>query len=231
MSDFNVVIATPSTGMCRTTYAFSLARLTAYACTTKILPEIKNWTVDYLMAQGSGISGNREDLTKQALAKPGMTHLLWIDEDMGFSHDCLHLLARWRQPIVGCNYRMRSPPADFTAMKLDRSGRIETTEQSSGLVPACYTGFGFCLIERKVLEAVPTPRYPLHWSEEFQIYSTEDMPFFHAAITSGFPCYVDQDASKKIWHCGEMNYRWNEDYTGHAAGIAASVDLVPEKTE
>jgi len=231
MSNFNVVIATPSTGMCRTTFAFSLARLTAYACTTKVWPEVKNWTIDYQMVQGSGIGGNRESLTDEALSKSGMTHLLWIDEDMGFSFDCLHLLARWRQPIVACNYRTRVPPAVFSAMRADKSGRLETNEQSTGLEPAWFTGFGFCLIERRVLEAIPSPRYQNIWNPEQKGYSTEDAPFFIRAAELGFPCYVDQDASKKVWHCGEMNYRWNEDYTGHAAGIAASVDLVPEKTE
>jgi len=167
------------------------------------------------MLEGSGISTNRERLTRQALANPDTTHVLWIDDDMGFAADTLHLLARWRQPIVGCNYRTRSPPSEFTALNAAENARIQTIADSTGLEEAAYTGFGFCLIERRVFEAVPEPRYPLLWSPTLGDYSTEDMPFFEKALAAGFKCYVDHDASKKIWHCGNLNYVWNGDYTGH----------------
>jgi len=35
------------------------------------------------MAQGSGISQNREKLVMQALEDPDCTHILFLDEDMG----------------------------------------------------------------------------------------------------------------------------------------------------
>ena len=225
MNNFHVVICTPSTGHCRTTFAFSLARLSVYAATTKVWPELKHWTLDYQMIESSGISHNRESLVDQALAKPEMTHLLFIDEDMGFSFDVLHRLAAWRQPIVACNYRTRIPPATFTAMRADKTGRIETTQKSSGLEPATFTGFGFCLLERQVLEAVKTPRFNVFWDYDVKHYSTEDAPFFLKAAEQGFTCFVDHDASKRIWHCGEINYVWDEDYTKHVAGIASNEDL------
>jgi len=57
-------------------------------------------------------------------------------------------------------------------------------------------------------------------------YSTEDMPFFEQAAKAGFPCYVDHDASKRIWHCGNLNYVWDHDYTALAGshGIAKNED-------
>jgi hypothetical protein len=221
---FNLVICTPSSGHCRTSFAFSIARLTGYLATHRPWPELTSWSYDFAMLEGSGISTNRERLTRQALANPDTTHVLWIDDDMGFAADTLHLLARWRQPIVGCNYRTRSPPSEFTALNAAETARIQTTAQSSGLEAAAYTGFGFCLIERKVFEVVPEPRYPLLWSPTLGDYSTEDMPFFEKALAAGFNCYVDHDASKKIWHCGNLNYVWNGDYTGHTEmhGIAPS---------
>lgn len=148
-----------------------------------------------------------------ALDKKDMTHLLWIDEDMGFNMDTLHTMAQRRQPIVGANYRMRKPPADFVAVNKNRTARIQTTEKSFGIEEATYTGFGFCLIDRKVIEAVPRPRYPISYTPETGGYTTEDNPFFIAAGEKGFPCYVDHDASKKVWHNGSINYCWNDDYT------------------
>lgn len=210
---FNVVIAWPSLGVPKNDFAFSLARLVAYFAQVRVFPEIAEQAIDVMTIEGSGISSQREDLTRDALAKDGMTHLLWIDEDMGFSQDCLHVAARRRQPIVAANYRMRVPPADFTALKLDRSGRIQTTDETIGLEEAYYSGFGFCLIERKVLEAVPEPRYQNLYSYDTGRYTTEDHPFFAAAREKGYPCYVDHDLSKRVWHKGGMSYVWNEDYS------------------
>jgi hypothetical protein len=210
---FNVVICTPSIGQCKSAYAFSLARLVAYFSQHRVYPEVEEQSCDFLLLEGSGVSANRERMTMMALEKPNMTHVLWIDEDMGFNLDTLHIMAQRRQPIVGCNYRMRVPPSEFVGIRKDRQGRIQTTAESTGLEEATYTGFGFCLIERKVIEAVPLPRYPIHYIPEGNSYTTEDNPFFIAAEQAGFQCYVDHDASKRIWHCGSINYVWNEDYT------------------
>ena len=210
---FNVVVAWPSTGLNTNDFTYSLARLICYVASVRVFPEIEAQAIEPLTMEGSGISSNREDLYRMALAKPDMTHLLWIDTDMGFTPDCLHIVARKRQPIVGANYRMRVPPADFTALKADKSGRIQTTQETAGLEEAYYTGFGFCLIERKVLESISEPRYPIWFNAENGRYTTEDHPFFVAAREKGFPCYVDHDLSKHIWHKGGMSYCWNEDYS------------------
>lgn len=216
MNAFNVVVATPSTGQCKTAYAFSLARLVSYFAQNRVLPEVEEQAMDFLLLEGSGISANREDMVRDALAKPDMTHMLWLDDDMGFDMNILHMLASRRHPIVGCNYRMRVPPADFTALNMERNGRIQTAEKSTGLEEAYYIGFGACLVERQVLEAVDEPRFPILYNRETRRYTTEDNPFFVAARAKGFKCFVDHDASKRIWHVGNMNYAWNEDYTAHS---------------
>ena len=225
---FNVVIATPSTGQCKSVFAFSLARLVAYFAQVRVLPEVPEQSMEFLMLEGSGISSNRERLTNMALERPTMTHMLWIDEDMGFTMDTLHTLARRRQPIVGSNYRMRVPPADFVAVSKDLKSRIQTTAESSGLEEASYTGFGFCLVERKVIEALPKPRYLVRYSANADSYTTEDHPFFQAAAEAGFPCFVDHDVSKRIWHQGNMNYMWDEDYSQLSKGFVKPTDSLQE---
>ena len=73
--------------------------------------------------------------------------------------------------------------------------------------------FGFALLERRVFEAVEKPMFMIEYCKETGVYTTEDHPFFRKAREAGFPCYVDHDASKLIWHVGYNNYVWNQDYT------------------
>lgn len=213
MDSFNVVVMWPSYGLPKNDFTFSLARLICYFARVRVFPEVPSQMMEPLSLEGSGISAQREDLVNAALRFPGVTHLCFIDEDTGFSPDVLHILARKRQPIVGCNYRMRVPPADFTALSLDRTHRVQTTDETTGLEEVDYIGFGFSLFEKEVFEKVEIPRFLQNWSPETRRYSTEDSPFFHKAREAGYKVYVDHDASKKIWHKGGLSYCWNEDYS------------------
>jgi hypothetical protein len=147
---------------------------------------------------------------KDALAKDNVTHICFIDEDMGFDPDTLHVLLRKRQPIVGANYSMRVPPPQFTALALDKKDRVITTDEKTGLEPAYYIGFGFAVIEAKVFKALETPWFLGGYNTTVQRYTTEDHPFCKAAAEKGFPVYVDHDASKKVYHVGNHNYTWQD---------------------
>lgn len=210
---FKCIVAMPSTGFIRSATAFSLTRLTAYFAQVRIFPEIPEQMLDFRLLEGSGISAGRESLIFDALKTEDASHVLFIDEDMGFNVEVLHIMARRRQPIVCANYRMRVPPAEFTALRADKQGRIVTNAQTTGLEEAYYTGFGFALIAREVFEAVAPPRFMIEWVSEALTYTTEDHPFFRKAREAGFPCYVDHDASRQVYHVGTMNYRWDMDYT------------------
>jgi hypothetical protein len=105
------------------------------------------------------------------------------------------------------------PPGEFTASGIDGKSYIRVTDESSGLQEAYNCGFGFCLIERKVLEAVPAPRYLLKYAEGDGRYATEDFCFFsQAREDAGFPVYIDLDASKRVWHEGSIAYSWRGNY-------------------
>jgi len=213
MKKVYVAVATPSSGQVRMCYASSLARLVAYFSANKLLYDLEEQKMDFLMLEGSGISSNREELTKKALAIPEMTHLLWIDDDMGFHYDTLHVMMARCQPIVACTYRRRVPPGEFTAAAQDMKTLIGVEDHNVGLREAYNCGFGFCLIERKVLEATTPPRYLLKWSETDGQYSTEDFCFFSQAREAGFKIYIDMEASKRIWHEGNLPYSWRGDYS------------------
>ena len=213
MNPVNVYVCTPSVGLCRAVYTNSLVNLLQYFNLTAVYPETPTQQYSYHMVVGSGISAAREMMIEDALKDESCTHVLFIDEDMGFAVDTLHTLLSKHQPIAVCNYRKRVPPADFTAARHDLNGCIVTTPTSTGLEEAYYAGFGFALIERKVFEAVEAPRFLQRWNVARLEYTTEDMPFYHAAREAGFPCWIDHDASKKVWHVGDMSYFHDADYS------------------
>ncbi len=204
-----LAICTPSTGLCRTAYAYSLARLVMYAAMNRFLPEEPSQEVRLFMLEGSGISANREQMVTEALAAEA-THILFLDEDMGFAPDVAHRLFARRQPIVGCNYPMRVPPPQFTALAIDTTQRVQTRADSTGLEPAYYIGFGCALIERRVFETLARPWFLIGYNTETHRYSTEDHPFCRQARAAGFPVYVDHEASKVVFHVGSHNYSWQE---------------------
>ena len=212
MQNLNIAVCTPSLGQTRMSYAISLAKLVAYFATNRLLPDLENQRMDFVACESSGISENRENLVRDSLAIPDMTHMLFIDDDMGFHWTALHVMMARRQPIVACNYRRRQPPGEFVASTIDGTQYMRVDDESTGLREAANVGFGFCLIERRVMEAMKPPRFLNIWVEKDQRYSTEDFPFFRAARELGFPVYVDLDASKRVWHEGSMQYTWRGNY-------------------
>ena len=141
--------------------------------------------------------------------KTNATHVCFIDEDMGFAPDTLHVLLRKRQPIVGANYPMRVPPMQFTALSMDQKTRVHTDGHKDGLEPAYYIGFGFAVIERQVFEKIPKPWFLGGYNLTTEKYTTEDHPFCRKSREAGYTVYVDHDASKRVWHVGSHNYRWD----------------------
>jgi hypothetical protein len=209
LSEFNVVIATPTSGQVKMAYASSLAGLCVNYVSTPIFEGNTHQGLSLAVMVGSCISANRDDLVNNALKKPEVTHILFIDDDMGFPQDTLHIMARRKLPIVSCNYRMRVPPARFTAVGLDGHPVILDASKT-GVEEVAYTGFGFCLIAREVLEAVAEPRFMLEFNPDTK-YSTEDSTFFRKAREKGYKNMVDHDASKGLLHVGELNYTWRDD--------------------
>ena len=201
----HLAICTPSSGYSKTQFAFSLARMVLEYTQKGVLPEVTEQSIDLFAMEGTGVSANREKMVRQFLKGDG-THLLFIDDDMGFNPNVLHVLFSRRLPIVGCNYRMRTPPAEFMAHR--NREEIKTTADAHGVEPVDYLGFGMCLMEKKVLESVPEPRFMINWVKDD--YTTEDVAFFYKCP---YKPYVDHDASKLVWHSGHIQYTWADDYT------------------
>ena len=108
------------------------------------------------------------------------------------------------------NYLIKTEPAkDFVAVDL-QGNRLPLTEDSVGIQPVLYSGFGVSLISTEVFRKVPQPWFLPDFNSEKSEYSTEDFPFFRRARETGFTIYVDHDASKLVGHIGRRTWRWKE---------------------
>lgn len=159
-------------------------------CQTSLLPEGRYRLV--------------EDLQRKGVAK-----VLWVDTDMRFPKEGLHMLLRHNVPIVGVNYVSRRPPFRFTAATLDNQV-LQTKPGDTGLVEVGHLGFGFILTDISVFD-VDRPMFSFDWYRDetaggmWKIIG-EDVQFCREARARGHKVYVDQELSASIGHIGEFEY-------------------------
>ena len=126
----NVAICTPSIGVMRTRYTTSLFRMLLHYQKHPVLGrEEEPRFLSYHVIEGSMVGAARETMVDDILQMPNTTHLLFIDEDMGFRQDCLNRMLARQVPFVSANYRMKIPPCYFTARKADDSSWLETKKE------------------------------------------------------------------------------------------------------
>ncbi len=209
-----VAVGTPTAGLIHAAYAMSITKMILYFLQVPVLTQ--EYTAKNILTQmqvGANIGQARDNMADEAIAKD-CSHLLFIDDDMGFHEDCLNLALSRQMPIVLANYRRKIPPGQFTAAKLDKDENVLpliTTEESTSLEECYYGGFGFCLIETEVLKALKKPRFMMEWDPRIEGYTTEDWPFYREARKAGYPAYVDHELSKRVWHNGSFSYCFDQD--------------------
>lgn len=210
--EMRVAIITPSTGICRMSYAQSLARLVMYFSQVQVYEGVETQYLTVDAIEGSGIGANYHTMVKRLLSdtNANWTHILSIEDDMGFSPDILHTLARRKLPIVGCTYKTNKGwPVRWTA--IDKDGNpLGTDKDKTGVEEAYVIPQGMTLVEREVFEKTPKPWFMQGYDHESDTYTfVQDYYFCIQAKKAGFSCYVDHDASKKLWHTGVKLYHWD----------------------
>lgn len=208
----DVAVLMPTTGLVRAECALSMIRLAWDFQTNQVYPG-QEQRISFDQWQSSCIANAREQLVANAISR-GCSHVLFVDEDIGFAPELLRKLLLREQPIIACNYRIRFDHFGFCAVNPTLDERIPTMTESTGLQECGFAGFGFCLIERNVFKALPQPWFPQQWHEESRAHTTEDIAFFMAARAVGFIPMIDHDASKEIVHVGNYRYRWDENSAG-----------------
>lgn len=217
--ELRIACATPTAGMIHHAWAASFTAMVLHFLQTPVLQErYRSKMITQHMQIGSSIHASRDILVDQALESQA-DYLLFIDDDMGFQPEALNQALRRDVDIVAANYRKKSPQATWISQGKDKDDNvyyIETTEDKNSLEPCTLAGFGFTLIKRAVLEALPKPRFLPEWQDKFECYTTEDYPFFTAARAKGFEAYVDHTLSKMVWHNGSYSYMWDTDKLNQA---------------
>ena len=206
-----VAIATAYVGHPCMEYCVSIAELILYFGSHAVFPDDPRQGIRYLTPENSCVLSANRERHAEAFLKTDFTHLLFIDADMAFEPQALNIMAARRLPYVACNYPMKMRNKNqFTALALDKKTRVWTGEDSTGVEEVDFTGFGFALIERRVFEAVPRPRFLIGYNTVQDVYTTEDAPFCHKVRDAGIPINVDHDASKLVWHMGAWAYRYKD---------------------
>lgn len=203
-----LVIGLPTTGSVSMGFAYSLCGLVSYisANGVKTLPE-RTVSASLDVQESSVIHTNRENIVYRAIERKA-THLMFLDHDMVFEPTILDVLAGRRQEVVVTNYVLKQEEPDFVAVGLNGL-RIPTTDNSTGLVPIAYSGFGVSLFDLEAFKRTPQPWFLPQWVQEAQTYTTEDNPCFARLREAGATVYLDHDASKLIaGHIGLKAYSY-----------------------
>lgn len=192
-------------------WAYDFAHLTgAFVASGGLVPETGerygfslNWCQTSLLPEG------RWRLVEDLKAK-GVDKALWIDTDMRFPKEGLHMLLRHNVPIVGANYVSRRPPFRFTAATLDNPPKVcETKPGQTGLEEVSHLGFGFLLTDMSVFDST-SPVFDFSWyhdpdENKWKIIG-EDVHFCREMRARGHKIYVDHELSSAIGHIGEFEY-------------------------
>lgn len=197
----DIYIAIPTSRDWKASFGLSFVSLAIHLTRLKHAGKITGFRYDN--RQVSNLPKGRQVMLDNALASQ-CTHILFIDDDQGFTPDCFDLMMSRNLPYVGANI-CKKDGSGWIAGKGDGS-KISSTGKS-GVEQATTIGLGFTLINLDVVRDVPKPHFEMVWIPESQTYIGEDV-YFAAKIAhfKGVRPYVDHDASQKVVHIGDYAY-------------------------
>lgn len=139
-----------------------------------------------LDARGMLLDDARRKLSFVALGVPEVTHLFFVDADMGFKHDSLEKLLAMDKPIAAGLCFERRPPFNPTIKK---DGRMMLDYPRDSVIECDSTGGAFILIKREVMDAIGHKFGGGTWWDTMVMDSVPvagDESFIHRAKECGF---------------------------------------------
>jgi len=134
-------------------------------------------------------------------------YMLWIDSDVVFSYDQIIKLLNWNKQIVSGIYMMADRVNFATVREWDieyfgKHGSFkflteEDIKDASGLMEVAYTGFGFMLMKRGVMESMEYPwfRSIMHTlsvdDKDVVDFSSEDSSMCYMLREKGYKILID----------------------------------------
>lgn len=132
----------------------------------------------------------------------GATHMLMLDTDMVYPGHIIRRLLAHERPFVACNATTRRHPVRWVAKGTDGKP-IDSTSQK-GLTKAVSCGLAVALLERRVFEAIPSPRFNFEYTENG--WRGEDIWFCDRAREAGFQPMIDNELSREVGHVGNYTF-------------------------
>lgn len=202
-----VALCIPSSETWQAMMAFSTVCLTAASTAAGV-------TIIPINCRGADAAENRNTIVKLGLDQDADA-FLFLDADMTFPADGLVRLLQRRVPIVGADYRNRSPPHKRNGLDLTGKQIADDAEEpATGLIERAMLGLGFVLVRRQVFETLPQPWFARTWIGEHAKpenpfgFSTDDMYFFHYCRHHGFAVWCDLELTREVHHIGQTLIAW-----------------------
>lgn len=151
LNDVSLVVAIPTTSQ-RTPSIFWTMMFKLYSM---------GFPYKIIMRTDYRVDANREGLTDLFLQMPDATHLLWWDDDIWPPTGAVARMLQHHYPMVSGVYldkQGRSTCADFANAEGMQINRL-VPPTADEMIYADMVGLGFCLMERRVLETVASPRF------------------------------------------------------------------------
>lgn len=135
--------------------------------------------------------------------KRGMTHLLFLDDDMKFPGDAANRLISRGLPVVGANYAKKDlKKLQFTAV--DKDGKEVDSRGKTGVEEVSRLATGMMMIDLGAIKHLEAPWFAMPWVEEWGKCMGEDTYFCRKLRENNISIYVDHDLSAHIGHCADV---------------------------
>lgn len=158
----------------------------------------------------SNLSLARQTMAAEA-NKRAKTHILFIDDDMGFNCEAFDILASRDLIFVGANCVKKS--AALEAIAHDLNGEILYSSGKTGIEKISKLGLGFTLVNMEAFVKTPAPHFIPSWSHNKDKQTleseSEDTYFCRLLREHKIDLYVDHDAARHVVHIGDFNYQEN----------------------
>lgn len=202
--DLRVMVCVPSSGMWHSATAVSVAQAIQHFSEAKYSG---NKEINLVSMVSSILPESRQRLVGEAW-KWEATHLIFVDSDMRFPPDAFSRLIQHGHPIVGANYARKKLNGLPTAYcdDDDLTGNLYIDEGAEGLREVKHLGFGLCLIDMRVFEAIDFPFFAFEPVGKGYKFKGEDVYFFDKCKEVGLVPMCDLGLSEEVAHVGDFDY-------------------------
>jgi GT2 family glycosyltransferase len=124
-------------------------------------------------------------------------YIMWIDSDIAFEPPDFEKLLEKDCDIIGGLYK--NAKGDFVC-QIDDTIRAEAYTSIKEPVEVYWTGFGFVLMKKGILENIEPPWFqtaPIDTHDRKDVFATEDIFFCYRAREAGFKIYIAPDVVVK----------------------------------